>query len=208
MKQTLLFLAVIGLASALVSCGPAVALFSLYTAEDKIFDEQMLGEWRAVRPPEQEAESEEPLWIFARGKDGLSYNVTASDTKRKDQGGLVSTARIVKLGNFLFMDFEGPGTEDRDFTFYPYPVVTAHMIARIHADGKTLRIEFLNNTWLKKQIKAGKLALATLDTDDGLLVTATTAELRNFALTHAEDAEAFSDRYEFVREKQTAGGIP
>ena len=208
MKQTLLFLAVIGLASALVSCGPAMTLFSLYTWEDKIFDEQMLGEWRPVEPPAEKAESDEPLWIFARAKDGLSYNVTASNTKRKDRGGLVSTARIVKLGNFLFMDFEGPDTEDRDFTFYPYPVVTAHMIARIHADGKTLRIEFLNNTWLKKQIKAGKLALATLDTDDGLLVTATTAELRNFALTHAEDAEAFSDRYEFVREKQTAGGKP
>ncbi|MBZ5539430.1 MAG: hypothetical protein LAN61_02805 [Acidobacteriia bacterium] len=208
MKQTLLFFAVIGLASALVSCGPAMALFSLYIREDKIFDEQMLGEWRHAEPTKEEAKSDEPLWIFARGKDGLSYNVTASDTKRKDQGGLVSTARIVKLGNFLFMDFEGPDTEDRDFTFYPYPVVTAHMIARIHADEKTLRIEFLNNPWVKKQVKAGKLALATLDTDDGLLITATTEELRNFALTHAEDAEAFSDRYEFVREKQTAGGIP
>lgn len=206
MKKTLLFLAVIGLASALVSCAPQMTLFPLHTPEDKVFDEQILGEWRQVDPEEQkaqtsEAEKSESIWTFARGKDGLSYDVKVLWIKGKGNDGLLSTARIVKLGNFLFMDFQGRGEEDTNFGFYPFPVVNTHIIARIRADQRTLRFDFLSDDWITGRSKAGKPALATLDVEGQLLVTATTAELRSFALAHGEDTEAFSERYEFVRAK-------
>ncbi|MBZ5526434.1 MAG: hypothetical protein LAN71_00830 [Acidobacteriia bacterium] len=201
MKHKFLFLAVLGLATALMSCEPQMALYPLHTAEDKIFDEQLLGEWRQVDPEEKTVKDNESSLSIVRAEDGLSYIVTLPVPKGKDEAGLASTARLVKLGDFLFLDFKAPDDKDLKFNFYPYPVVESHVFARVRADKKNLRLDFLSDDWVKKQLKDGKSALATLAVDSGLLVTATTAELRKFALAHAEDEEAFSERFEFARAK-------
>lgn len=184
-----------------MSCEPQKTLFPLYTAEDKIFDEQLLGKWLFVDPDDHEAKNDKMGLRFDRSGDSPSYAVLLSGTKEKDEIGLASVARMVQLGDFRFLELSAPKDDDSRLKFYPYPVATAHVFARIRMDQKTLRLDFLNDDWIRKQMKTGKPALATLETDDNLLVTATTAELRKFALAHAEDAEAFSDHYEFVRAK-------
>jgi len=206
MKNLFLFVVVIGLVLILAGCGPVMSLFPLRTAEDKIFDAQLLGEWRQVDPDKQktisnEAAGDEYLWTFTRARDGSGYDLKVLWIEKKKKDGFTSNAHLVQLGNFLFMDFQGYSGEDDSFGYHPFPVVNAHMIARIRVDQKTLRFDFLKDDWIRNQIKAGKPPLATLETDDNLLVTATTEELRKFALVHAEDAEAFSEGYSFERVK-------
>jgi hypothetical protein len=208
MKNIFLFFVAIGLVLALAGCGPVMSLFPLRTAEDKLFDEQLLGEWRQVDPDKQktisnEAAGDEHRWTFTRAGDGSGYDVKVLWTDKKKKDGLISSAHLVQLGNFLFIDFQGYSGEEDGFGYHPFPVVNAHMLARIRlqAAQKSLRIDFLKDDWIRNQIKAGKPVLATLDTDENLLVTATTQELRKFALAHAEDTEAFSEGYSFERVK-------
>ena len=64
-----------------------------------------------------------------------------------------------------------------------------------------MRFDFLSDDWFKEQGKAGKLPLATVQTPNGLVISAATEELRKFALEHAEDMEAFSEPYSLSRTK-------
>ena len=45
-----------------------------------------------------------------------------------------------------------------------------------------MRFDFLSDDWFKEQAKAGKLPLATVQTPNGLVISAATEELRKFAL--------------------------
>jgi len=54
---------------------------------------------------------------------------------------------------------------------------------------------------VKAQVKAGTFPLANVDVDGTPILTAKTEELRKFMQEHAEDPEALSEIYSFVREK-------
>ena len=64
-----------------------------------------------------------------------------------------------------------------------------------------MRIDFLSDQWTKDQAKAGKLPVTSVTGPQGQVVSATTDELRKFALAHAEDTEAFSEAMVFQRKK-------
>ncbi len=54
---------------------------------------------------------------------------------------------------------------------------------------------------MKERIKAGSLPLSRLGENGDLILTASTDELRKFMQEHAEDEDALSENYKFVREK-------
>lgn len=205
MKKSALFLGAILVSLILASCGPENSLFPLFTKEDQVFDEQLLGEWR-LRGDEK-AGPEDSRLIFRRGKEKATYEVLWTGPEQETQGGFVLFAHLVRLGNSLFIDFGTPDPEKMadsgkaKFGEYPFPIIECHMFGRIVIDKKSAQIDLLADIWVENQAHAGELALATVKTPDGTVIAATTEELRKFALEHAEDTEAFSNKEYLYRSK-------
>ncbi|HYA98464.1 MAG TPA: hypothetical protein VEH49_10235 [Methylomirabilota bacterium] len=201
MKRRLWWLAVPALALAFAAgCGPAFSLFGLCTADDKTFDDGLLGVWKQVEDGKNEG-SDATEWRFDKGEDGLSYDVTLSNYDSPKKGRILSSARLVRLGGFLFIDFEAPDGEKRGVTDAVMPALPAHCFGRITFDERQAHIALLDDSWIEKQVKAKTMPLAYLEGPNGRLVTAKTDELRKFALAHAEDKEIFGDKWDLVRKK-------
>lgn len=136
-------------------------------------------------------------------KDGKSYDFTLGTAGEK--GGFAAKVRLVGIGNYVFVDFEGDfdriNPDDRMDNLMPYPAIATHGVGRIWIDKDLLRIHFLKDDWVKDQMKAGTLTLVHLNVDGDALITATTEELRKFMQAHAEDTDALSENYELKRTK-------
>ncbi len=188
------------LAALLGGCGPAISFFPLYTPEDKVFDEQLLGTWKGAHPPEDK-NSDTSIWKFERGEDGVSYDFTLMSANPKTKGRLLNTAHLVRLGDFLFIDFETPDGEKREMTDYPLPEIPGHFIGRILIERDKIHIGLLDDSWIGERVKAGSMPLTYLESPHGRVLTAKTEELRKFCLTHATDTQVFGDTYDLVRAK-------
>jgi len=137
---------------------------------------------------------------FRKSADSTEYEVTLFDSDNKGMN-LALTARMVHLGNFHFIDFGTADADKRKFREIPFPAIESHSFGRIHLEKGNVRIDFLGDDWVKEQGRAGKLELASVRTGNGPVISASTEELRKFALEHAEDKEAFSEPYALSRKK-------
>ncbi len=200
MKRNGSFALVVGLVSVLSGCAPATSFFALFNDKDKDFDARLVCEWRIQPGAAFKAEEESKRIVFRRSEDGAEYEVTLFDFDSKGMN-LNCTGRLIRLGNRLFIDFGTPDTDKRKFTEIPFPAIESHIFGPIQIDKTSIRIDFLNDDWVKKQSETGKLSLPTVETRDGLVISASTEELRKFAQDHAEEADAFSEPYSLVRAK-------
>jgi hypothetical protein len=114
---------------------------------------------------------------------------------------LAVAAHLVRLGDYSFIDFGTPNMDKRKFREIRFPTIESHLFGRIHLEKGSVRIDLLNDDWVKEQSQAGKLPLVVVQTAQGLVISASTEELRKFALEHAEDKQAFSDSYSLSRTK-------
>jgi len=175
-------------------------LFPLFLKSDKEFDERLLGEWRMQAAAPFKHGEKSGRMVFRKSADSTEYEVTLFDSDEKGTN-LALTARMVRLGNFHFIDFGTADADKRKFREIPFPSIESHSFGRIHLEKGSVRFDFLGDDWVKDQRKAGKLALATVQIPNGLVISASTEELRKFALEHAEDKEAFSEPYSLSRTK-------
>jgi hypothetical protein len=200
MKRHVLSVAAIALGLLLAGCGPASSLFPLFVKGDAELDERLLGDWRMQDGASFTHGTKSERIVFRKSADGGEYEVTLFDFDEKGVN-LALTAHIVRLGNFTFIDFGTPSLDKRKFREVPFTTIESHFFGRIYLEKCSVRFEFLNDEWLKEQEKAGGLSLPTVQTADGLVISAPTEELRKFALEHAEDRKAFSERYSLSRTK-------
>lgn len=188
-----------GLAVLLTGCVPAPFLFPLYTESDKAFDARLVGKWKQVPKPDDK-EQDPAQWIFERNDDGASYDFTLGSEDPK-KGGLLSRARLVRLKDYVFINFEAPDLEKRGVLQAPIPAISGNFIGRIRIEQDKVRMDMVEDTWVEKQVKAGTLPLSYIAAPQGILLTAKTEELRKFVVEHAEDMNIFSDSYELTRVK-------
>ena len=191
----------LALACLLAGCAPVISLNPLFdeSKKESIFFESLVGEWK-VQPRSNSSQSDaQGRWIFRRTEDGKGYDVSSFEIDK--EGSFRSIVHVLKLGDFLFIDV-GPTEQDSDKTpNVPYPMVTGHAIGRIWVERDSLRIQLLDEAWVSKQVKAGTFELAHADVEERTILTATTEQLRKFALEHAEDKDAFSVNYDLTKVK-------
>jgi hypothetical protein len=200
MKRHLSSVATFALVLLLAGCGPASSLFPLFITGDKEFDERLLGEWRMQAEASFKHGEKSQRMVFRKSADSTEYEVTLFDSDEKGTN-LALTARLVRLGNYSFIDFGTPDTDKRKFREIPFPVIETHYFGRIHLEKGSVRLDLVSDEWVKEQSKAGNLPIAVVQTADGPAISASTEELRKFALEHAEDTEAFSEPYSLSRTK-------
>jgi len=189
----------IGLIAALLcllnGCEPQKSLFPLAADDDKVFENQLLGEWKIWSGTELKSGETPGLITFTKGSDSNIYDVTIPNF---DDGSttLTSRAKLVKLGNLLFIDFESPELDK--LPRFPYPAIESHIFGKLSLENDKARIDFLSDDWVEDNIKAGKLPLAFVPLQ-GPVLSASTADLRKFAVDHADDSKAFSETMSLAR---------
>lgn len=201
MKRAMLTSMLTALALLFSSCVPVMSLLPYYTDSDKLFDGNLVGEWRVVpdrsQTDEGSASDENQRWIFQKTKDQTTYDAWQMELGKSVLGR--STATLVKLGDALFLDL-GPGDDASDGPHdLRYPTVDAHLIARVWIEKNEVKMRFLDVEWVLDQVHAGKFPLARVETPNGLILTASTEELRKFLSVHADDKEAFAVETHLVR---------
>jgi hypothetical protein len=189
-------------------CGPENSIFSLSNKDDKVIEDRIVGEWvmhggtSEIKPDE---ESGVAIFKKGEGEGEDSYEVTIPDVDANGTG-IVSSVRFVRLGRFLFVDFAPGHLEKGKNAVVTYQTIDCHVFGRVRLDGRKMRIDLLGDGWISEQVKVGKLPLPLVRTGSGILgegtfLTATTEQLRSFALEHAEDEKIFSETVAFERKK-------
>jgi len=198
MKRIFSLVLVSWLALFAAGCAPQSSLFGLFKADDKEFEQRLLGEWKMQSGAEFRTDQKSGRIVFERSGDAPGYLVTAFDFDEKGMN-VVCAGRLTRLGSQLFIDFGTPDAEKHKFAEFPFPLVSSHIFGRVQLDKNSMRIDLLSDDWVKEQAKTGTLSLATVETKDGLVLSAPTEELRKFALEHAGDSKAFSETFSFRR---------
>ena len=217
----------------MAGCVPVMSLHPLYTEQDVVFEEKLLGLWRDDR------NGPEAIWKFKRPDESKKeYELIFSD--KEGQKGIFE-AHLVKLNERLFLDVypkEYPcDLEDANKTEWYYNAV---FLARLHTFIKIDCIESLQEAGKclleGEQMDANSLKNLSADydsilklrlTDDeefkklleqdpnaikhekiennGVILTASTSELQEFVLKYADGEKLFTDVKVLLRRKTEAG---
>jgi len=180
------------LAVLLGGCVPVMSLHSLYTEENVVFEEKLLGTW--VDDPN----SPETIWEFRRiDKTKKEYKLIISDDENK-KGSFV--AHLVKLEDSLFLDVfpdEFPcDTEDPNKTNWLYNVfflVPVHTFIKIDSIEPQLKMRLTDDDKMEELLKKEPNAVKRMSIEDMLILTASTKELQAFVLKYADDNRVFTD---------------
>ena len=179
------YIALVIAAIALALSGCVLSLHPLYTDETAVFDPALVGTWRG--------DDGEDTWYFRREGDTLYSLVYTTDGKPGE-----FDARLVKLGEFHFLDLfpEAPNVDANNF--YKFHLLPAHSFLKVSIDGDVLRMSLMDegNRWLKHAIRNGDVDIKheqPYDGDDIILLTAPTNELQAFVLKLAENKDAFGE---------------
>ena len=180
------------IAALLGGCVPVMSLHSLYTKENVVFEEKLLGIW--VDDPN----SPEATWEFTHiDEPKNAYKLIVSDDKGQ-KGSFV--AHLVKLENSLFLDVfpdEFPcDTEDPNKTDWLYNVfflVPVHTFIKIDSIEPQLKMRLTDDEKMEKLFKEDPNVVKHMSIEDRLILTASTEELQAFVLKYADDSRVFPD---------------
>ena len=180
----------VALAASLSGCVPS--LHPLVTDKDAVFLPSLVGTWIG--------EDGSDTWKFEKG-EGKAYVLTQTSNGVSAH----FEARLTKIGGVIFLDTfskEPPDTEgkpapadqsDEGNLFLYLHYVPAHLISRVGMSGDALRISMMDLDWFKQAIAARKIKIAHEDVEGGIMLTASTPELRKLALKLAAGKAAFNE---------------
>ena len=195
------------LAALLGGCVPVMSLHSLYTKENVVFEEKLLGTW--VDDPN----SPETIWEFRRiDKTKKEYKLIISDDENK-KGSFV--AHLVKLEDSLFLDVfpdEFPcDTEDPNKTDWLYNVfflVPAHTFIKIDSIEPQLKMRLTDDEKMLELLEQDPNAVKHASIEDRLILTASTKELQAFVLKYADDERVFANEVVLNRRENKKPNTP
>jgi hypothetical protein len=199
------------LAGLVAGCVPILSLNPLFTKEDIVFDEKLLGTWT------EEGGESGTSWDFARFEESAAEGLPKdlqSEFKRlyrlnladKDGHKGVLAACLVKLGERRFLDIfpdQFPSGESdpektklmyNAFLFFP-----SHTFIRVDAIGDQLKIRFTDDDEFKKLVEAEPKAVTYAATQERPILTASTKELQAFVTKYADDDRLFPHEMTLAR---------
>jgi hypothetical protein len=206
-----------GLAALLAGCGPIFSLQPLFTKENIVFDEKLLGTW--VQDPNKPANA----WEFARldeagagtladeYKDDLKrfyrLNVTSEENNTVHKASVV--ACLVKLGDRLFLDafpdkFPS-GEQDVEklpLLYNAFFFVPVHTFIKVDLTGSQLKLWLTDDDEITKLFEAEPTAVRHETVDRRPILTASTEELQAFVLKHAGDNRLFANEITLTRKNK------
>lgn len=199
------------LAALLGGCIPVASLHPLFTQEDLIFDEKLLGTW--VDDPN----NPETTWQFKRLDEPerageMAYKLIFSDEQDR-KGSFI--AHLVKLENRLFLDlypselpWEPDDPNEVEWVYNTLFLIPAHTFIKIDSIGPQLKMRLTVEDKMEELLKENPKAVRHALTEDRLVLTASTKEMQAFVLKYTDDSRAFPNEMVLSRKKGKAVTIP
>src|SRR5215470_5494350 len=106
----------------------------------------------------------------------------------------VSNPGVVKLGDNTYLEFTHANS-DNNKTHFKVNVRAAHWFCKVATEGSLLRLDCLDDKWLKNHGDDANTHLAYESAGPGpddRVITSSTSELQKFVTEQAENTEAFS----------------
>ncbi len=193
------------LAALLGGCVPVVSLHPLYTEEDVVFEEKLLGIWIQ--------DNNETTWEFNRpGEPEKTYELIFSDNEGK-KGSF--DVHLAKLENKLFLDVYPSGPpwdeEDPNKLIWPYNtlfLIPVHTFIKIDSIEPQLKMRLTDDDEMKKLLKEEPNAVEHTIIDDKPFLTASTQKLQAFVLKYADDNRLFIKETVLGRQKTESPDRP
>jgi len=188
-------------------CVPVMSLHSLYTKEDVVFEEKLLGTW--VDDPN----NPETTWVFKRIEEpNNAYSLLFSDNEGK-KGSFV--AHLIKLQNRLFLDVypsEFPWEIDEPnkvkWLYNSFFLIPAHTFLKVDVIEPQLKIRLTNNEKMEELLRDDPNAVKHSSIEDRIFLTASTKELQAFVIKYADDIRVFHDEITLNRRKSESTKPP
>jgi len=202
-KKTLSYL----LAVLLGGCLPVLSLNSLYTEENVVFDQKLLGTW--VDDPN----SPEVTWEFERLEEpNNAYKLVFSDKDDKKGSFIV---HLVKLQNRFFLDvypselpWEPEDPNNVKWLYNSFFLIPVHTFIKIEAIEPQLKMRLTDDDEkIKELLKEDPNAIKHTSIEDRLLLTATTKELQGFVIKYADDVRLFPGEIVLLQRKAKVPSI-
>jgi hypothetical protein len=192
------------LACLLGGCVPVMSLNSLFTTENLVFEEKLLGTWvDDCNDPNNTWQfnsigEEKPMFlspVLEKNRDKV-YKLMVSDDDG-EKGLFIGC--LVKLDNKLFLDvfpsqfpcseenIEKMGLQFNAFFFWP-----VHTFLIIDSIEPQLKMRITDDGKFKELLEAEPNAVRHTIGEDNILITASTKELQAFVLKYADDDRVFT----------------
>ena len=188
------------LAGLLGGCIPVMSLHPLYTEEDVVFEEKLVGIW---------VDDANGTWEFRRpDKSEKAYELVLYSPEGAK--GLF-VANLVKLENSLFLDvypkqfpceLEDPNKTEWHYNAFFF--VPAHTFIKIDSIEPQLRMRLTDDEKMGELLEEDPNVVkheVVEDYDGGIVLTGSTKELQAFVLKYADDSRLFTDEIIYSRKK-------
>jgi hypothetical protein len=188
--KTLKLAAIMAVLLSACSCVPISSFYPLWDERHAAFEPQLLGEWRDAESRDDGAMS------FAESAE-KTYLVTYSE--KDEKSGKIKkslyTAKLVRLGKHLFIDFIiDEASFDKLMGKEAYQsLVPMHFFNRIELDGDILKIAFLDDERFEKKVSKKEIDLPLLKRKNIILLTAETAKIQQVLERFAEDKDLWGE---------------
>ena len=176
------------------SCIPS--LFPLYTEEDLVTDDRIVGTW---------ASGEMGTWVIER----LDYRPTSdffssdwSDAEKKntyklvvietDGGDTLETEFVMHmlvLGGQHYLNYY-PVNYELDHDFLSWHMVEANNFSKVWITDDSISLGFFDPSFLEELIDENRIKISHIRHDDGILITARTKELQKFVIKYGDEEDA------------------
>lgn len=180
------------LAVLLAACIPSV--YPFYTDKDVVFDQRLLGEWHDT------GDTNNPeIWKFAQSTNN-AYNLTVVEDGKTGE----FAAHLFKLKQDEFLDLIPTDCKfaDNQAGLVAVSMFPGHLLLHVSQIEPSLKVAMFNLDWLEKYLEQNPKALAYHQEASGVVLTADTAALQNFVLSHLGTNELFQEGGEMVRAKK------
>ena len=160
------------------------SLHPLYTDEELIFEEKLIGKWSG----------ENNLWEFREGEPN-TYQMRIFDGQ---EGRFV--AHLVKLGDMLFLDiFPDSETLGEPQGFYGFHILPVHTFMKVEQIEPKLQLRAMNYNKVSEMLKDDPNLLKHEVVEDRIVLTASTEQLQEFIVEYAGEDGVFAEATEFTR---------
>jgi hypothetical protein len=194
-------------------CVPVMSLHPLFTEENIVFEEKLLGTWV------DDLDSPKGTWEFKRVTDiaqkdwelpppkkpEKAYKLVLLNNEEGTKGSFF--AHLVRLEGRLFMDVfpsQLPCAQmdpKQDWVFNTVFLIPGHSFAVIDAIEPQLKIRWTTEDEMKKLLKDEPKAVKHELVEDRIVLTASTDELQKFVLKYADDKRVFPAEVALTRKK-------
>ena len=179
------------LAVVLGGCVPVASIHCLYTKENAVFEEKLLGTW--VDDPN----SPETIWEFTCDDEEPNdvYKLIFTDEEGK-KGSFVAV--MVKLKDKLFLDvcpdelpwdIEGPNQVK--WLYNAFFLIPAHTFIKVDSIEPQLKLRITMDDKMEELLKENPDTIEHMKIEDRIILTAKTKQLQEFILKYADDERLF-----------------